>query len=110
MKSFAVILAVLILTLCTTLVWATPFLVCAPTDQEVTHYLLKWDGADPEEVSAFVCENEEVMLKYNLKNISDGTHHVEVAAKNLWGQGEYVPFDFKRSKPGGPQGIGLSPE
>ena len=110
MKKFIVILTVVALTLWAFKAWANPFLVCDPSSEDITHFLLKWDGADPEQVPAFVCEDKKVMLKYDLVNISDENHHVEVAAKNLWGQSIYVPFDFKRSKPNDPVGIGLSLE
>lgn len=111
MKRFIIILGVIVLTLWAFKAWASPFLVCAPTDQEVTHYLLKWDGAaEAEQVAAFACEDTKVMLKYDLMNLSDGNHYVEVAAKNIWDQSAYVPFDFTKGAPNEPTGIGLSLE
>lgn len=90
--------------------WAQPFLVCKPvTDAE--SYLVKIDGAaDPIEVPGYQTQDNKIMIHYDLAGYTNGSHHLEVASKNMWGQSEYVPFDFIKQVPGNPLGIGLSAE
>jgi len=90
---------------------AGPFLVCTPVPGDtVSHYLLKADGGDAITVPAFGNPDGTVMLHYDLAGFSNGNHSLEIAAANIWGESIYVPFDFKKGVPGGPQNFGLSPD
>jgi len=96
------ILVVLFLSISiTSAVWASPFLVCT-VDPVVTSYLIKVNGAEAIEVSA--------PLHWDVGPLANGTYALEVAAKNMWGQSIYVPFDFTKKLPNTPLGIGLSAE
>ena len=78
--------------------WASPFLVCDPypaTDFQPTEYLLQWDGSmiwisSPPEGLA----DEGVRLKFDLVDVSSGSHSVKVKAKNKWTESTAVPFSF----------------
>jgi len=108
-KLLTTILAVLFFAFTGT-AWASPFLVCTPvTDAE--SYLLKIDGSvDPVEIPGYQTQDGKIMIHYDLAGFSNGNHHLEVAAKNVWAQSEYVPFDFTKQVPSNPLGIGLNPE
>jgi len=106
MKKILIILTVLFLT--ADMAFASPFLICTPvTDAE--SYLVKIDGAaDPVEVPGYQTQDGKIMIHWDLFEFANGNHHLEVAAKNMWGQSEYVPFDFTKQVAGNPLGIGLS--
>ena len=93
----------LILTICilalASMAWGSPFLVCTP-DPEATNYLIKVNGADAIELPT--------PLHWDVEPLADGTYNLEVAAKNMWGQSIFVPFDFTKKQPGTPSGIGLN--
>ena len=90
---------------------AGPFLVCSPVPSDtVSHYCIQIDGLDAVIVPAFGNPDGTVMLHYDLKDLANGNHNFEIAAANVWGESVYVPFDFKKGVPGGPQNFGLSPD
>jgi len=92
---------------------ASPFLVCDCQDN-VEQYVVNMDGAiaivDASDGAgtSMVCTNGQKRLSYDVGSISDGNHHVEVKAKNKWGESVAVPFDFSKTLPGEITGIGLS--
>ena len=87
----------------------SPFLVCGPVDADsVTHYLVKVDGGSATIVPAFGNPDGTVMIHYDLGTFSNGVHHLEIAAANVWGRSEYVPFDFNKVVPNIPGGFELS--
>jgi hypothetical protein len=81
--------------------WGSPFLVCT-VDPAATNYLIKVNGTAAIEVPA--------PLHWDVGSLADGTYNLEVAAKNIWGESIFVPFDFNKALPGSPFGIGLSAE
>ena len=95
------LLTIMVILLFAATVWAAPFLVCTP-DPAATSYLIKVNGTAAIELPA--------PLHWDLAPLNDGQYNLEVAAKNIWGQSIYVPFDFNKAVPGTPQGIGLSQE
>ncbi len=87
--------------------YPAPFLVCDPQPASVTHYVVSLDD-NVTIVEAQKLESGEVRLHFDLAGISEGQHHVEVKAKNMWGESEAVPFDFTKSLPVLPTGFSIS--
>ena len=85
---------------------ADPFLVCNPTSEQITEYVVLKDGTEnistPEDLG-----DGTVRLKYDLSGLSVGAHHFEVAARNEWGTSAYATFDCNKSIPGAPSGLRL---
>ena len=85
---------------------AAPFLVCDPTSEEITEYVVLQDGTEyistPEDLG-----DGTVRLKYDLGGLSIGDHHFEVAARNDWGTSGYATYDCTKSIPGAPTGLRL---
>ena len=78
---------------------ASPFLVC-DVDPAATSYIVVMDSGDEIETPA--------PLHYNLVDIANGTHVVEVRAKNIWGVSSPSPFEFTKGLPGSPSNIELN--
>ena len=101
----------LIFFLSCTVALAGPFLVCSPVSSDtVSHYNVKVDGSAAITVPAFGNPDGTVMIHYDLAGFSNGNHNLEVAAANIWGESTYVPFDFTKAVPSGPQNFQLSTE
>jgi len=84
-----------------------PYLVTAP-QKDVTSYLVDLDGTVTESPANIVDAGAGTSRLYlDVSGVSLGTHHVEIVAKNMWGQSDPVPFDFVKALPGAPSGIGL---
>lgn len=85
---------------------ADPFLVCDPTSEQVTEYVVLQDGTEyistPEDLG-----DGTVRLKYDLGGLTIGDHHFEVAARNDWGTSGYATYDCTKSIPGAPTGLQL---
>jgi len=83
---------------------AAPFLVCDPTSEQITEYVVLQDGTEhisvPEDLGGGT-----VRLKYDLEGISVGAHHFEVAARNIWGTSAYATLDTTKAIPGAPTGL-----
>ena len=90
------------------LVFSSPFLVCDP-QTNVTHYVIIIDGNE-HVVEAQDLGDGTVRLYYDLGGFSEGSHTIQVKAKNLWGVSEPVPFEFTKSLPPTPTGLSLSAE
>ena len=98
-----------ILLFCSGTALCGPFLVCGPVDADsVTHYLVKVDGGSATIVPTFGNPDGTVMIHYDLGTFSNGVHHLEIAAVNVWGRSEYVPFDFNKVVPNIPRDFELS--
>jgi hypothetical protein len=86
--------------------YASPFLVCdpySPADQ-VTNFQVTIDTAAP--VDSAPVNNA---LKYDLANISFGSHTVKVKACNIWGcSDDSVPFTFTKLPLGAPQNVTIT--
>ena len=90
---------------------AGPFLVCSPVPSDtVSCYLIKVDGGNSVVVPAFGNPDGTVMLHYDLAGFSNGNHSLSIAAGNIWGASTYVPFQFEKAVPIGPQNFQLSSE
>lgn len=100
-----IFLALGILLLWSSVVWANPFLVCDP-QIDVDEYIVTFDGV-PETI--LYNESGGVVILKDLVGIATGSHNVDVKAKNIWGESVSVPFGFVKSLPGAPTGIGLNP-
>ena len=102
----ALILTIFMLAGLTQAASADPFLVCDPTSEQITEYVVLQDGTEhisaPEDLG-----NGTVRLKYDLAGIAIGEHHFEVAARNDWGTSAYATFDCTKSIPGAPSGLRL---
>ena len=118
MKKITPILLILTLLISTllisTVVFAKPFINTAPTDSEITHYIVTIDGAADTVVPEGLGDGT-ARLQYDLGplDLSSGQHDVTIQGINdLWGlETSAVPFVF--SKPASlvdPAGIGLSAE
>jgi hypothetical protein len=96
----------LVLALFPSVALASPFLVCdpySPADQ-VTNFQVTIDAAAP--VDSAPVNNA---LKYDLANISFGSHTVKVKACNIWGCSEdSAPFTFIKQLPGAPQNVTIT--
>ena len=83
---------------------AAPFLVCDPTSEEITEYVVLQDGTEhisvPEDLG-----DGTVRLKYDLEGLAVGAHHFEVAARNIWGTSAYATLDTTKAIPGAPTGL-----
>lgn len=99
MKRFT--LAILFSIVFATSVLAAPFLVCT-VDPDAETYVIRVGGTNTVETPA--------PLHFDLGQLSNGQHNLEVAAKNVWGQSTFVPFGFNKAVPGTPSDIGLSAE
>ena len=85
------------------IVMAAPFLMCddPPEGERVTSYLVSLNGGDEIETPA--------PLYYDLAGIEDGTHIIDVKAKNIWGSGSpAAPFPFTKTVPSEVMGISIS--
>jgi hypothetical protein len=90
---------------------AGPFLVCSPVSSDtVSHYRIKVDGGAAITVPAFGNPDGSVMIHYDLAGFSNGNHNLSIAAANIWGESTYVPFQFAKAVPSGPQNFQLSSE
>ena len=96
MKNFLLVIYIFILT--TTIIYASPFLVCDP-DPKATEYIIVFDGATI---------TTPAPLNLDLESITEGEHVLEVRAKNTWGVSSAVPFTFTKELPLTPTNIGLS--
>lgn len=78
---------------------AAPFLVCddPPVEEEVTGYVLSIDGGPEIETLA--------PLHYNLADIPEGMHNIEIQAQNIYGMSLPVPFSFTKGFPSAVSGI-----
>jgi len=88
--------------------FAAPYLVCDP-QTNVTSYIVTLDGTETE-VPAQDLGNGTVRLHFDLASVTEGEHHVEVRAKNIWGVSDPVPFDFTKTLPALPSGFSISTE
>jgi len=104
MKTLFLIVAIVLLP---AFAMANPFLVCDP-QTDVDEYEVIFDGA-PTYVPYAETDvgGETVVILMDLAGISNGNHHIEVNARNIWGHSVNVPFDFNKTVPGAPAGIGL---
>lgn len=91
------------------LCYGAPFLVCDPQPNHITHYIVNLDGTETE-VPAQDLGDGTVRLHFDLAGVPEGSHHVEVRAKNIWGVSDPAPFDFTRENPQTPSGFSISAE
>ena len=86
-------------------VLASPFIICDP-QTNVDEYVVVIDGS-AEIVSAQDLGDGTVRLHYDLGDIAEGAHQVEIRAKNIWGVSSPVPFEFEKSLPATVTGVEL---
>jgi hypothetical protein len=87
-----------------------PYLISNP-QLYVETYLVNLDGQTTETPANIVDPQAGTKRLYlDVTGVSLGSHHVEIRAKNMWGQSDPVPFDFVKVIPSVPSGIGLSEE
>lgn len=82
-------------------------LICdAQTD--VDTYLIDLDGVITESPAQITDSTTGMKrLFFDLTGIAPGDHHVEVRAKNMWGQSDPAFLDFTAVIPGTPSGLSL---
>ena len=102
-KLFALIITVALLLICSP-VFAAPFLVCDP-QSNTDEYIIIFDGT--EEIVAYNEQPEGYVILKDLVGIAEGSHHIEIKARNMWGESIAVPFDFTKVLPGKPINIEL---
>jgi hypothetical protein len=86
--------------------YASPFLVCDPytAADQVTNFQVTIDTAAP--VDSAPVTNA---LKYDLANVSSGSHTAKVKACNIWGcSADSAPFTFVKQLPGVPQNVTIT--
>ena len=86
------------------------YVVCDPiliTGIQPTKYVLTMDGGAVLEVDPQKLADNSVRLHYDVSSVSNGSHRLTVAAKNIWGSSSTVPFDFTKSIPATPSGLSL---
>ena len=108
MKTFLITLCILAMA---TIAWSSPFLICDCQDN-VEQYILIFDGGTPiiSDAVSTDCTGDQKRCSFDVGplGLTDGTHHIEGAAKNIWEESAYVPFDFNKAVPSSGTGIGLS--
>ena len=98
MKKAFIVLAVVLMA---STAWAAPFLVCDP-QEAVVGYEIRGIG----EPVTWIAQ-QDGSLKYDLTNLANGTYTVSVAACNIWGCGDSVPFVIAKQVPARPAGVRL---
>lgn len=103
------ILAVMILTMWTSMAMASPFLVCNP-QTGVTKYQVSLDaGATWQDVAPD--GSGEYGFKLDLEGIGNGTYNALAKACNMWGcSSDSLPFGFDVQRCGAPQTLQLLSE
>jgi len=96
------LMASLIVTLSVSIASASPYLKCDP--QSGVEYYSVIEGDKTTKVAAEV----DGSIKMDLGTISTGSHSITVAACNIWGCSEYVPFSYTRSAATTPANIKIS--
>jgi hypothetical protein len=95
------IITAAILLLIPVLLWASPFLVCDPM-AEVEEFEIVGLGKEPIITPAFVRQDGQKELRYDLQSLPPGSYTVKVRALvGLWGSDYSDPLDF--SKPALPK-------
>jgi hypothetical protein len=95
-----IVVAVFMVLFATGFAWGAPFLQCDPQEGVVGYTLT---GLTDLTVAAQV----DGSLKYDLGNLANGTYTVSVAACNVWGCGDSVPFVIAKQLPARPAGVRL---
>lgn len=78
--------------------FAAPFVVCDP-DSTATSYIVILDSGEEIETP--------IPLHFDLSGIDEGSHIVEVRAKNIWGVSSAVPLEFTKALPQSPTNMRL---
>ena len=97
-----IIFAVLVVLLLAPAAGAAPFMVCDP-QEGVVGYEIKGIG----DTVTWIAQADG-SLKYDLSNLANGTYTVSVAACNIWGCGDSVPFVIAKQVPARPAGVRLA--
>jgi len=85
-----------------------PYLICSPTVEDITSYLIDLDGQVTETPPNIIGDNSK-RLYFDVSNVSLGSHTVIIKAKNRWGESPASDsFEFEKNLPSTPSGIGLS--
>lgn len=85
------LLVVLIITIFSSELLASPFLTCDP--QAGVEYYNVIENDQTTKVTAEV----DGAIKMDLGSVVVGNHSITVAACNIWGCSEYVPFSYTKS-------------
>ena len=105
----------LVTALCVIFPWiafATPYIVCDPypnNDNKPTEFLLQIDSGSWVSSAPQVLGDGTVRLHYDIGSVTNGSHTVNIKAKNIWGESAAVPFSFAKGVPGGATNIKLEP-
>jgi len=102
MKRLMVIVTILFISFISSTIYASPYLICNP--QSGVDYYTVIDNGN----SILMESQSDGSIKWDLANISIGTHNLTVSACDiLWGCSDTVPFGFTRNGKGNPSNIRL---
>ena len=101
---------VLILVLMASTAWGKPFLVCDAQTNVDDYVLYQVTGTTctPTDISGKNPITTPYPLHYDLQGLPIGAFHFCVAAENVWGQSNLVPFGSTKIVPGDPANTRLS--
>ena len=81
---------------------AAPFLVCDPQEGVIGYDITGLPGGTVSYIA-----QADGSIKYDLAAVQNGTYELTVAACNIWGCGDSVPFAFTKQLPSAPAGLRL---
>ena len=99
MKRLLVIAAIVLMA---STAWAAPFIVCDPQEGVIGYDITGLPGGTVSYIA-----QADGSIKYDLAAVQNGTYELTVAACNIWGCGDSVPFAFTKQLPSAPAGLRL---
>ena len=103
-------LIVSVLVLLPIFAWASPWLVCDPQTNVDNYVLYQVAGntCTPGDIAGKTPIETPYPLHYDLQGLAQGAFHFCIAAENIWGQSNLVPFGSTKAAPGDPANTRLS--
>ena len=80
--------------------FAAPFIVCDPQEGVIGYDITGLPGGTVSYIA-----QADGSIKYDLAAVQNGTYELTVAACNIWGCGDSVPFQFSKQVPSAPAGL-----
>ncbi len=105
-----IMLLILLLVFLPIIAWAKPFLVCDAQTNVDDYILYQVAGTTctPTDITGKTKIITPYPLHYDLEGLSSGVFHFCIAAENIWGQSNLVPFGSTKVAPGDPANTRLS--
>jgi hypothetical protein len=82
-----------------TTAFAAPFVVSDSFQADVVDVCIITVDGSSSEMSASSTGTNEARCVYDVESVSDGSHTITMATKNVWGVSEPVPFNFTKTLP-----------